>query len=846
MYFIKFFKHIYFPLLVLKIILFIVVGSYLGIFSTLNNYMYQLSSPYLPYPTKEHKSFVLVDASKFNFEKITEVIQKIEEYNPRLIIADISHKESISTQKPLQYMLKKRDSILFTLPYFKEKELSTKINKEKVNIKYYHFSKLYKNNSIVLFNKEEKKQQINYNGNPIFSKIHLNDFLQNNILPEFFNNKIIIISNFNNQYAMLTNSKNIDKDFIHQNYLALMFISELNETWLKSFSEIQYYIFILFITISWIYFSYYFFYSYKKYILRLTIFVPFSLYWLILGYYNFLLPVTEMFFISFILTLFLSKHWEDLRNSDEVQLIDNLTKRLQDKVIHKTFFNTDDYWNDITLLINQLFNLKKNILLEKVAGDTRVKEVSSYNCDFSDINEMRRDYEREPYLSALKHKKIIKLTRKFFQFIDEKEEEFIVPLLHHNDVIGFWVFSLHISEIEKIKNFELLINNCAKEVSQLLFDRSQFLALKNKSHINIDKILNIEVKAENTYHLKRSLIMIEKRMLLTETILDTIHSHIIVYNLFGKIMQINQPMSTLLQEEKIASYTMSAGDMLSTLTYLSAQKSKEIIREVVFTQKSHSQLVTLKNDEKKYLLTVSAITQEKISKKFTVDYIFDTYGILFELHDFSYVENIYYYKQNIINQALTHNKQRIKQLENIITTDINQKDIIHNIIFSTNKLQTLMNQNIGNKEDDLFPIDFLKILKLSYNFTKNSYPEKNITFDIEEKNPIPLLLLSANYTQIHLQNLIAILIEDNEEQVKISIILTIKSPYSVEIILKSNGYGMPQEQLINYLNSKTATKKYILAQEAQKSIIQAMGTLFFYSKLGEGITIKLSFTSVYL
>ena len=846
MYFIKIFKHIYFPLLVLKITLLIIVGSYLGLFSTLNNYMYQLSSPYLPYPTKEHKSFILVDASHSSFEKITEIIEQVEGYNPLLIIADISHKGSISTQKSLQYMLDKKEDILFTLPYFKEKEFTIKTDIDKINLRFYHFSSLYKNSSITLFEKGDKKKQINYNGNPSFSKIHLNDFAENNILPEFFNNKIVIISNFNNNYAMVPNTKNIDRDFTHQSYLALMFISELNNIWLKSFSEIQYFTFIIFIIMTWIYFSYHFFYSYKKYLFSLTLFLPFSLYWIILGYYNFLLPVSEMFFIAFLLTLLLSKHWEELRNSDETQLIDNLTIRLQDKVVYKTFFNTDDYWNDITLLINQLFNLRKNILLEKVAGDTRVKEVSSYNCEFTDIKEMRRDYEREPYLSALKYKKIIKLTRKFFQSIDEKEEEFIVPLLYHNEVIGFWVFSLNSSEIKKIKNFELLINNCAKEVSQLLFDRSQFLALKNKSNINIDKLLNVEIKTENTYHLKRSLTMIEKRMLLTETILDTIHSHIIVYNLFGKIMQINQPMSNLLQEEKIASYTMSAGDMLSTLTYLTAQKSKEIIREVVFTQKSHSQLVTLKNDKKKYLLTVSAITQEKISKKFTVDYIFDTYGILFELHDFSYIENIYHYKQNIINEALIHNEKRVKQLEEIIVTNINQKNIIHNIIFSANKLQILMNQNIGNKEDDLFPIDFLKILKLAYNSTKNSYPKMNITFDIEAKESIPLVLLSANYIQVHLESLIAILVEDNDDEAKISIILIEESPYSVTITLKSNGYGMPQKQLTNYLTTKNVTKKYLLAQEAQKSIFNAMGTIFFHSKLGEGITIKLSFKSVHL
>ncbi|MEA1953687.1 MAG: hypothetical protein U9O24_04795, partial [Campylobacterota bacterium] len=119
-------------------------------------------------------------------------------------------------------------------------------------------------------------------------------------------------------------------------------------------------------------------------------------------------------------------------------------------------------------------------------------------------------------------------------------------------------------------------------------------------------------------------------------------------------------------------------------------------------------------------------------------------------------------------------------------------------------------------------------------------------FNITSKDALPLTILSANHAQMYLQNLIALLIEDNEEQCKISIILKEQIPNRLNLTLKSNGYGMPQQQLTDYLTTKTAPKKYLLVQEAQKSIIRGMGTISLYSQLGDGIDIELTFKSVNL
>jgi len=855
MQYILFLKKFYLVPLLVNITVVLATGVTLGVFSITNLHIYQQIAPYLPTPNQDHHKFVLIEIADDSMDQqLNKIVAKLHLYQSKKIILDISHQNRTIHKNEVETLLKLSSKTEFIFPKYKYntyKELSG-------TLKFYDISHLYKKNNFFIFQnsatsesidleKVYPRNTINYNGTPPFSKFHSSDFFEKNITPELFKDKIVIISNFDNHYARLSGFVESCDAFIHLDHLALMLKSEMSKSWIRTFTPLSYIVFILLITLVWIYFAYMLSSLYSIDItFVLSIVLPIFFYWLLLAYWNILLPIAEILLLLPITTILLFRHWEQLKSQEELTLLDQLTKRLQDKVVHKTFFNSDNYWDDIIKLMNELFYLEKNIILEKVESEKYLKEVASHHCQFSDIHEPRRDSTREPYLSAIKTKMISKIERPFFNYTANDEEEYIVPLIYHNKIMGFWIFSLHSSNMTKMKNFKQTIQEYATEVSRLLFNRSQFLKNKKYYKKNLEELLNIEVKPKTIVNIENSLVVIDKRMLLDEVSLDAIHAKIVVYDLFGRIIQINRSMTQTLQEEEISAYTMTASQMLSQLTNISLYKIKNIIRTVISSRQPYTQLVQLNRSNKQYILNISAITKESIAHKFTVDYLFDTSGIVFEFHNFSYIENQYFYKKDIIYQTLINNAKRLAKLESLMAYHTESKNLLHHTIFSCNSLKNLIDEDTISSGDDLYPLDIVKIIRLSSEKIKTNYIERKIDFNIMMDLEIALVLLSIHDAQRYIEDLLTLLVEDSDEShTQIDITLNSKS-YDREIILQSRGNGMPQEQLEHYLSSETTLAKFQFIQNAKQGIEKAMGNISFTSNIGEGIKIEILLKAVEL
>jgi len=870
----------YFLLLIINILLFLLLSYKIDFFTQINKSIYNQVFSFLPQPNKLSDTISLVDVSSVSAQELEDVFTRISSYQPDIIFADIFHQNLDINNTRLQTLLELHNKTVFTLAVRdleKQKEAYTgvlKTNKDfflknSSHLGLYRLNDLYQNipyenckaelslGKILSDQDSSCAGFINYNANPAFIKISAIDILQENIIPEFFKDKKIILSNFNNIYAVTDFDTGLDGFFLHQNHMAFFISSIYTDDWLIEFTPVQYFVFFTFYIALWIFLVYLLKNRYTLLLLTFSFVLPLVVYLGSVSYLYFLFPVSEMILISLSVDFLLFKHWQDLKSKDESSLLINIASRLQDKIVHTTFFNSDEAWKDLSSLINQLFNLNKNILFEKLEGDTRIKEIVSHNCSFTDIQEMRRDYTREPYTSAIEHKKMIAPSRSFFQGLDEKKEkEFIVPLIFREKLVGFWAFSLDLDEIEEVSDFEKLINSCAQEVSELVFQRNVFISQKNTSSKSFDKMLNVEITDEHTNKLKRSLAIIEKRMLLTETLFDNIHSKVIIYNLFGKIVQLNVGMDKLLQEEDIASYTLSAGEMLSTLTDLNITQSKELIRDVIFTQRKHIQFVYLKSNKKRHLLTISSISKNEIAHKFSENYIFDTFGVLFELVDLSFIEKNYQLKQQLIEQSQSFSKERLESFENAIRLHFNNEDrldgyeytgseleaMIHNIVYMQNKLHVLIEQSV-NTNNEIYPIDIVKSIRDVLEVLEKRNSEKKIRFELSTLFESSFVLACVNTIDMHLYTLLLFLINDSEESGRIQIDIQARAEL-IEVSFKSHGYGIPQEQFQAYLTSESAPSSYRKIIEVRDDIQSWYGDLECSSKLAAGINIKLSLLKV--
>lgn len=871
--------------LVFKVLLLLFLGWTSGIFSFFNNYIYDHTYNLLPYPSSAHNDFILIDALGINSSDMNKLIDRIYLQNPKVLIADIFHNHTFSNDE-VETLIKANPDVLFPLPVFisdvnkveyfnevLEKNLDV-FSKYSDQIGLYNLNALYEKrlyqtvpvveykDFLSLFPSIDEDRMfanyfnVNYNGNPPFAKIYAKDILEKNITLDLFIDKIIILSNIDNNYMMPSSYFKDDQYFIHQSHLAFVLKSFIYDESIFEFTTWQYILFSIIFTLVWLTLLLLFFYRYLRYLFIFAAIIPTVLYIILLSFTLVTLPVTEMIFISTVVTYMLLHHWKMLQEKKESQLAKRLSMRVKEKKLDKTFFNSERYWMDVLTVINQLIPSNKIIIFEKLAHDTRINEIVSYNCTFEEIREARRDYTREPYASAIKNKMAVIPHHQFFSTTDLNTEEFVVPLVYESDVIGMLAISIEEpDDYYGIQDIQRLLENLCKELSQLLHARMEYTKRKIEKG-PFSNLINMVMPDDYILESNNNYTIIEKRMLLHEIIFDKVPSQFIAYNHFGEIIQINNKMQNLLEEENVSVYSLNASEMLHNLTEISLIRAKEIIREVTINVMEHRQFIYCRSSHKKLLLTISSLSKNDVDNKFTENYLFDTCGLVFIFQDLDFIEKRYNLRQDIIDISLNKTKTSINELERTIdgleksistSTEKNLfntvKEQIHDIDFSHHKLHLLMQQDLDNLKDDLYPLDIMKSIELSCDYVVKKYNEKQIGFNIKSPDTLPLVLASVSNINKYLEVLLSFLAEDCEENGIIDILLKSKDDY-INISFHSYGYGMPNEKLMSYIMDAHTTNKYRMLHNISRDILLWNGDIYFSSYLGEGISIKLALKKV--
>ena len=856
----------------------LLIGYISGFFSYVDRYIYLQIFPYIQQKNLTYKNFTLIDASTLNNKELNKLVIEVSSKKPKLLVADIFHKNNIEIN-----ISKKHSNILFSFPISKEDKKikyfniykksfeNLKLNKQ--NIFLYDLMNMYTNGliskdtikSLNRLNHLEKKSpfniaSINYNSNPAFSKIYASNILKDNSLVSFIRNKVVLISNVDNNYIHSDFNKEFFGTFIHQTYLAFLLKSNLYHEWLYNFYNWQYFLFFAFLIIFIIIVSTLLSQIYMPMMFILGIVLPIFSYWIMLSFYNFLMPISEMTTISILTTMLLLSHWRHIRDKKENIMLTQMNRRLHDRHNSKTFYNSDKHWEEIIKFIDQLLTIKKSILFEKVPNDKRIREVSSLNCSFDEIMELRRDYTREPYKSAIKYNTISTPNRPFFNTKTEEQEEFIVPLSYQNEIVGFWALMFDKSDLNKIDNYKMIIDNLAKEISQILFSRSKFKNQIKKTNI-IKKIFDMEAQDDNLAIFRKNLSFLEKKMVLNDIVFDSISSNIVTYNLFGKIIHINGVMDRLFAEEGINAYNFNAGTMLEKMTDIPPAKTKRLIREVIINHKEHIQFVTCNKTNKKFLFMASPLTQKDIDNKIKDTYLFNTYGMLFVFVDVNFIEKNSYLRQDVMEVSLANRKERIDNLrrnmsllENTIKADTIQKKLIQelkskisNMDLALQYIKSLMTQSLDNTGDDLYPIKIQEKIYSISDYIKDKYKDKDkeIFFDITSSDHLPLVIVSVNSIDKTLNSIFDFLAQDTHSAKTIHITISKIEDY-VEVNIDNNGYGMPLDELMNDIENNNTLSSYIDLKYAIKNIKNSNGDILFDTSLGQGIKAKIKFKTILL
>jgi len=841
----------------------VIFAKAFGLFDALNHFIYNKTTGLYLKLNDTHDEFILVDASNMDQADLTLIIQRILDTKPHLIVADISHHIPFITEK-IEKMVDEYSELIVAVPIFKEENYKDRYVDKLLSYPLHEEQGTWKGsgkNNITKYFKDDDLSYlfddmkfVNYNQMLPFPKFFAKDIVEGNTISELFTDKIVVLSTFDGEYAYSHHKKKLGQQFLHLNTLGFMLKSAMEDTWLKSLSLNSYYLFIL-LFIFFITMIIYLYINDLQYVIFTMLVSITASYWLMLSYANIMLPLSDLLIIFLILVLYLLNYTKSAAMKEESGLIRNLSYKLREKVVHTSFFNSNQSWQEMANLINKLFPLEKSIFLEKIKNEKYLHEVVSLNCEFEDFNEKRRDVTKEPYLSAAKARKLTISSRVLFKKLEQDKKEFIMPLIYFNEIIGFWIFTIDEKCLAEIENIKEDLSLCSKEVSRLLYEHRRFQKNRLKhqgTYVNkFMSIYKLEIKNPYISAIKNSFSIFMKRMHLTEIIMDNIHSNIIVYDIFGKVVNINNSMNSLLQKENIKTYSLNAREMLEELTDMSRKDIVKLMKNIVYDKSKHEEIIYFKHTNKRYLLSIVPITQEKIENKFTGNYFMGVYGIIFEFIDFSYIDYIVQLKSDVLHTSIRKSQSYLKGLDRLLDKYFEQCQHIQNdqkrfletkinsnileLKASNNELKEYMTDDYTKTLSDIYPINMIKMLQGISNRMKEEYAVNNIEIDLHTSETDIYVMVRFEKVRILMRTLLNYLIDDCDENGKVTIHLS-KHNQILEIVMQSSGVGVPQIQLDTFLNAEDVSG----FSKLSKALIPCNGTVKVTSSMGSGIRVVLT------
>lgn len=573
-----------------------------------------------------------------------------------------------------------------------------------------------------------------------------------------------------------------------------------------------------------------------------------SVSWLLLNYYSIWIPAGEIS-IWIIIISYIGIWYKEKQNSEKTnRLLIASADKMKDRISHKTFFNSADYWKYIATLITQTLNINKIIFLEKVESEHRLFEIEAVNCSLDDIKELRRDYEREPYKSAIEKKEAIKLEqREFFKDLADDESQYMVPLIYSGQVMGFWAFTIDKHTVNEQNDFSEILTKYSYEISALLYQRYEWRERSKSKGSILQKFANIDSNFI-IMKIKSTFTMLEKRLNMLETVINRYDNGVILYDMFGRVYHINKKMEKLLTNAGLLPFKITSEEMILNLCKLSEHEATQVVRDIILNKYHFTYKVKLDiNDGGSFLLKASALSKDDLGDNFNDTFFFDNYGVLIELIDISSYKEQLELKNEVINEANKNIKNILSSItlslqdnNSTIESNKNLESKFASFLFAYNKMEDIVSQDIFFGSKDYYPVNIISYLQRSFSSLKEMAEESYVNFDIIGQKNLSLAFVNPITLEYTIIAFLKYLINDAVENSKVTIELN-ETSHDVIITMRNEGFGLPKDKFKELLKDNHHDDK--LLKELKNAILDIQkvhGDVESSSSHGKGIKFIIS------
>ncbi len=586
--------------------------------------------------------------------------------------------------------------------------------------------------------------------------------------------------------------------------------------------------------------------------LRVMVFVTLALpvpAWLLL-FFDIWLFIADLMLLNLLVFSFLMVQENlILAGSLNRQILDT-SAFMQSRYTPKSFYASDQHWSQVANMIKQMLHIRRTIFLDRVVGDHRCREVIALNCSLEDIYEMRRDYERTPYTLALDANGPIRMQRPYLKEQPENEAQYLIPLVFAGEVNGFWALGIEEEDIGDPVQFEAALGETAVEIAEMLYHRRRYLQATADKNL-LPELFAFNLDREAGQLLRESTALMERHVLRFESIFHGQNTGVLIYDIFGQVLMINDSMAEALSGVGFAPYDNTLADLLMMLGDYQDVDAKRLVLDILRLDQTFSFPLNLENGRSVLLVLRPLLSlREELEAS-----PFSKLGILCEMVDITDLARLSQIKEKMIRQTtmvLRNDIMGLSMAHDLITRpEVPEADKVEMMGIANEKMASLkklleegggyLRASAFDGAGPFFPIEFASVLDSVLSESQKLLDERNLRLEIEKPELINFVLASPNQLKGLLLAVFQLLADDAEKMSAMSLRITEKDGL-LSLALKNQGYGIPERQLAKILSD--ASDLDLRAGRELKKYLQYVdtwqGSYELTSEIGRGTACTIS------
>lgn len=577
--------------------------------------------------------------------------------------------------------------------------------------------------------------------------------------------------------------------------------------------------------------------------------------WLLLSYAWVWPPVMELFIVQTVCFLLITRH-RTLANEQAFRQILLVTStRLKERVITRDFYEVEDPWPQLIQFVQNILDLDRSIFMERYAKQNFVRVGAGYQCTEDDIHEQRRDYRREPYSTAIAENRPIPLTRTFLK-VRESEDQYLVPLRHGNEILGFWAFGVETAKAKEMPRFLAVADQFSTEIGRLLFQRSQWQASRQSESAVVSRYLRLEGGAVAGGPFSETVHQLVRRMEALEWILNGVETPIAAYDIFGQIMHINEAMSELLSTHEVRFHDMGALDLLAALSAKDTDYARSVFQHVALGGEPISLIASLGGEDERFLLHIAPLARARAGEDDTGESV-DRQGMIFQLTDISPLQAPIEMREESLQRVIARlrNDMESMMLAKSLLDDEKQPktalaQAVNILKAKIEETVTMMDQaQRYMAEDDVdrlvcYPIDPIAPLRTAISTIQGAAGQRQVTVSQSVPQLISLVLAQPDELTGILTVVLNTLVEDAMDDTSIKVILEERDG-RIQYRFANQGFGIPNDRFQSYLTGagEVTALEFQALRHAMRQVEHWEGHFEAASEVGTGMRFTIDLKS---